>query len=251
MTNDIQPNTTSSFGARLQAAREAQGLERRDAAAQLRLSEKVIAMMEKDRYAPDLPPTFIRGYLRAYSKILQIPEEDVNKAIELLNPKPVEENVAPQPAAGTQSLMESVTSGNYYMQFFTVVIVLTMVGLVGTWWHSHNATPSTLTAETQLALPDTASATVNTNASTTTTLASATPIQSPDNTAQNKAAQANNMAATAASAQTSEPSKQNPSSTKSAVSNTPANTTPSKHHRNQTDDDADDNGNDNDGNNND
>src|SRR3990167_8776134 len=105
MTNDTQQAYSSEqkfapFGARLQSTREAQGLERRDAAAQLRLSEKIIAMMEKDRYAPDLPPMFIRGYLRAYSKLLQIPENEVSKAIEPIQPKPIpEELTQPQPIA--------------------------------------------------------------------------------------------------------------------------------------------------------
>lgn len=156
MTNDM-PQTTlneqkfAPFGARLQSAREAQGLERRDAAAQLRLSEKIIVMMEKDRYAPDLPPMFIRGYLRAYSKLLQIPDEEVSKAIEPIQPKPMTEEFV----ASTQPIEAPVTSGSYYMQFFTIVIVLTMVGLVGTWWHSHTAAPVVAMSETQIPLPDT------------------------------------------------------------------------------------------------
>lgn len=169
MTNDTQQNNVNEqkfppFGARLQSAREAQGLERRDAAAQLRLSEKVIVMMEKDRYAPDLPPMFIRGYLRAYSKLLQIPEDEVLKAIEPIQPKPVTEEII-SPAA--HPIETPVTSGNYYMRFFTIVIVLTMVGLVGTWWHSHNSTTTVAMTETQLQLPDTASSTMSTSTAPT------------------------------------------------------------------------------------
>jgi cytoskeleton protein RodZ len=139
MTNDIQPSSSTEhkpvpFGSRLQTARESLGLERRDAAAQLRLNEKVIIMMEKDRYPADLPVTFIRGYIRAYGKLLQIPEYEIKKAIEPIKPKPATQSIllTPQP-------LEPITSSNYFMQFFTYLIVITLIGLVGMWWYSHSS----------------------------------------------------------------------------------------------------------------
>ena len=44
----------------------------------------------------------------------------------------------------------TVTSGNYFMQLFTYLIVLTMVGLVGTWWYRHTPSHSQTIAENQL-----------------------------------------------------------------------------------------------------
>jgi cytoskeleton protein RodZ len=148
-----QPNTadqvspTVTFGIRLKAAREAQGLELRDVAAQLRLHEKIIIMMEKDRYPADLPVTFIRGYLRAYSKLLQIPECEVKEAIEPIKPKPMlqDANLVMKP----KTTEPVVTSSNYFMQFFTLLIVLTLAGLVATWWYNHN-TALTTTVENPL-----------------------------------------------------------------------------------------------------
>lgn len=143
MNNETQSSNTAEtkpapFGARLKTAREALGLERKDAAAQLRLNEKIIIMMEKGRYSADLPVTFIRGYLRAYGKLLEIPEHEINQSIELINPKPAAGYILPPTLS--QSHM---TSGNYFMQFFTSVIVLTLVGLVGMWWYSHSTVPNT------------------------------------------------------------------------------------------------------------
>lgn len=137
------------FGARLQTAREALGLESKDAAAQLRLNERVILMMETDCYSSDIPPTFMRGYIRAYGKLLQIPDHEIKLAIEPIKP-PTE----PVPAPSLQTT-PPVTSGNYFMQIFTYLIIFTLVGLVGTWWYTHSKSPAfaTSTSENQVALP--------------------------------------------------------------------------------------------------
>lgn len=154
MTNEMQATTESpsiAFGARLQTAREALGLGTKDAAARLRLNEKVILMMEKERYADDLPITFIRGYIRAYGKLLQIPDHEVKKALEPITAKPtsMETEIAKKTIKPTQP----VTSDNYSMRISTYFIVLTMFGLVGAWWYSHSTskdTTTTIMAESQL-----------------------------------------------------------------------------------------------------
>lgn len=120
------------FGLRLKSAREALGLERKDAAQKLRLSEKIILMMEKDRYPIDLPVTFIRGYLRAYGKLLQIPEYEVKKAIE-----PIKQKAHQSAHAPVIKNLEPVAN-HYFMHIFTLIIVITMVALVGMWWYSHS-----------------------------------------------------------------------------------------------------------------
>jgi cytoskeleton protein RodZ len=132
MTTDMQSNQSTeqkqvSLGARLQAAREALSLDRKDAAAQLRLNEKIIIMIEKDRYATDIPVTFIRGYIRSYGKLLKIPDHEIKKAIDLVKPKAV--------SAATAKSTTPVTSGNYFMQLFTLLLIVTIAGLAGAWWY--------------------------------------------------------------------------------------------------------------------
>lgn len=138
MSIDIQKFTTDvtsiPFGMRLKSAREARGLESKDIAAQLRLSEKIISMIEKENYPSDLPVTFIRGYIRAYARLMEISEAEITKALEPIKPPTtfeVEEHelIEPQP----------VTSGNYFMQFFTYLILLTIASLVGIWWYSQSS----------------------------------------------------------------------------------------------------------------
>ena len=120
-------------------------LETRDIAAQLRLNEKFILMMEKNSYSSDLPPTFIRGYLRSYAKFVQISELEVKKALEPLQPKtPVQ--------IDTPATVPSIwlTGSQYFMQVSTYLIITTLVALVGTWWYKHSHAPEISSSEHQL-----------------------------------------------------------------------------------------------------
>lgn len=130
----IQTDAKSpSFSSRLQAAREAQGLERKDAAKQLRLNEKIIIMMEKDKYSPDLPITFIRGYLRAYGKLLQIPEQEIKKALDSIKHIPATASLSPL-LTSSQALHQP----NHFMQWFTYLVVLSLLALVTMWWYTNS-----------------------------------------------------------------------------------------------------------------
>jgi cytoskeleton protein RodZ len=146
MIVDEQPTSQkpSAFGTRLKVAREALGLDRKEAAAQIRLQENMIAILENENYPQDLPITFLRGYIRLYAKFLQIPENEVKQALELIQPKPVINETASLPAA-------PLTSSNYFMQTLTYLVMVTIISLVGIWWYTHsnsepvvaeNATPS-------------------------------------------------------------------------------------------------------------
>jgi cytoskeleton protein RodZ len=77
---------THPFGIRLKSAREAIGMDRKDAALQLRLHEKMIVMIESGEYKTDIPMTFIRGYIRSYCKLLGIPEGEIHEAMESMQP---------------------------------------------------------------------------------------------------------------------------------------------------------------------
>lgn len=148
MTMNTQQSETShmSLGAKLQSAREAIGMDRKDAAAQLRLGENVIDMIERNEFPDSMPPIFIRGYTRAYAKLLHLSDEVILAGLEPLKPRKVnhEANLA-MPV--TQ--MEPRRKGGGAMKGITTAIVLTMMWLVGSWWHSHSSptTVETLVAD--------------------------------------------------------------------------------------------------------
>src|SRR3990167_711881 len=128
MIHETPSTTTLPLGARLKLARETLGLESKDAASQLRLNEKYIQMMEKEDYPDDLPATFIRGYLRSYGRLLQIPTQEIEQAIEEF--KPALSNYPPTTAPTIKSYTP-ITNDNHLMRFFTYMIALTFIELVG------------------------------------------------------------------------------------------------------------------------
>lgn len=135
-----------SFAMRLKAAREALGLSKKDTGAQLRLNEDVINMMEKDDYPDNLPTTFIRGYLRAYAKLLQIPDQELKTALE---------SIKARPAAVVVPLMNKPLENEKDLApIFTFLILALLIGLIISWWYRHNAPPSLAANERVLQIED-------------------------------------------------------------------------------------------------
>lgn len=130
----IEPSTT--IGLRLKMTREARGLKRNDIADQLKLNEKFIIMIEDEKYPPDLPLTFVRGYIRSYAKLLAIPDAEVIKGLEPI--KPIETAPVVEPIVRE---MTPVTSDNYYMKILSGLLALTMAALVSIWWFNHSKEP--------------------------------------------------------------------------------------------------------------
>jgi len=128
-------NNISSFGIYLKETREAKGLARKDVAAQLRLQERIIATLEEEPSENALPTVFLRGYLRSYGRLLNIPETEIQKATASLRVKdtPIENMVTKE--------TNPITSMHYSMQTVTYLIIFTLLGLAGIWWYTHDNTP--------------------------------------------------------------------------------------------------------------
>lgn len=115
-------------------------------------------MLESGDLDPGLPLTFVRGYIRNYSKLLSIPDNEVKLALEALQPKPVTEETAPTPmqisgpAATTDSSMP-VSFGNFFMQLFTYLLAITVIGLVGIWWHTQKTNEPNTAVQEQTVTP--------------------------------------------------------------------------------------------------
>jgi len=145
MPTHIDLNKHTPFGFRLKSAREALGIDRKEAATQLRLHESIIIMIESGEFQTDLPLTFIRGYIRNYCKLLDIPEQEIKNALITLQPKPeVEETPSAIIHSATNSNLLSsgdlavpVGLGNFFKQLFSYLIAITIIGLMAIWWHSH------------------------------------------------------------------------------------------------------------------
>jgi cytoskeleton protein RodZ len=77
--------TALSAGQLLRQAREQRKLSAADVALQLNLRVNLVQQIEADQLDSTMLPTFVRGYLRAYARLVKLPEKQVLTAFELQN----------------------------------------------------------------------------------------------------------------------------------------------------------------------
>ena len=70
-------SSPGSLGTMLRDAREARGLSEREAADTMNLSAHFLEALEKEQFDKLPAPAFVRGYLRSYSRMLGLSEEEV------------------------------------------------------------------------------------------------------------------------------------------------------------------------------
>lgn len=146
MTNSTQlscgtESTPIPLGAKLQSARETMRLDRKDAAAQLRLNESIIDMIETNSFPESMPPIFVRGYTRAYGRLLQIPEDIIQAGLEPIKPNPP--TLAPQAPptdlpAKPSAASVMLNSSNNLMKIVSAGVAITLLSLVIAWWIGHS-----------------------------------------------------------------------------------------------------------------
>ena len=160
-TAGINMHTYTSFGIRLKAARETMGMDIKEAASQLRLPERTILALETGEYDSNLPLMFIRGYIRNYSKLMNIPENEVKDALLLLQPQPAVIETEAKPVTDdhqsihhrliTKTFFASNRINDVFITLSKYLIPFIVILLAAIWWHSHkNTTTSTITP---IALP--------------------------------------------------------------------------------------------------
>jgi cytoskeleton protein RodZ len=141
ITTDRKPaidnSTKNSWGKRFQAAREAMNLSEKDAAARLHLKPHIITIIESERFAEGPPVIFMRGYIRSYGRMLNLPEKDLTQALAQLDFSTVA-TAAPAPS---QFRMRENTNNSSSI-WSTAFVALVLTALVGVWWwnsHVRNA----------------------------------------------------------------------------------------------------------------
>lgn len=117
-------------GQLLRQARENAGLTQETVADRLCLKLTTVRDIEADSVSPNIAPTFLRGYMRSYAKLVGLPDSEI---LGLIN----------QQAPAKQIKM--VTTQNYslgkrhkkregWLMKITWVILIALIALVGVWW---------------------------------------------------------------------------------------------------------------------
>ncbi|EPF5870138.1 cytoskeleton protein RodZ [Morganella morganii] len=124
-----QDNFQLTLGQLLTQRREQLQLSRETVADRLCLKLTTVREIEEDALK-EASPTFIRGYIRAYARLLQIPEPEI---------MPYLDKIAPAQMTKVQP-MKSVTLGRQrkkregWLMKFTWLVLLVVLALVGVWW---------------------------------------------------------------------------------------------------------------------
>ncbi|MGH8564152.1 MAG: helix-turn-helix domain-containing protein [Gammaproteobacteria bacterium] len=111
----------SSLGARLLQAREARGIPIEGIAQRIRVPAAVLRAIEEDRLQ-GLAPIYVRGYVRAYARIVGLDEDSVLAAL------PSAETPVVVTARSGRLMRQNMTSGGG-LKIATLAVVVVLVGL--------------------------------------------------------------------------------------------------------------------------
>lgn len=126
------PLERASPGKLLKQARESRRLSAEDVARDLRLAPARVEALEADDYRNMPAPTFVRGYLRSYARLVRLSEEEVLAAYdEAQKPRVAPIAEAPKPAP---SVPRQARSGDRPVRVVTYLLVALLVVLVFSWW---------------------------------------------------------------------------------------------------------------------
>ena len=115
-------------GDRLQAARVEQGLSIEDVANRMHLSVNVLESIEENNFDDITAPIFVKGYLRAYARIVSLSENDmIQQYIEFYSDED-------PPINSTSSTSPEISSDDARVKWTTYIVILALCGLLAAWW---------------------------------------------------------------------------------------------------------------------
>ena len=134
----------------LKDARERKNLSQREVADSLRLRLQIIELLEKDEYDSFSTPTFIKGYLRSYAKLLGVNEQEMFAAYRKLGIK--------EPDTSTmQSFSRRVKheENDNRLMLITYAVIIVVIGLVIWWWQDSDLSFNDISDDVQEAVTET------------------------------------------------------------------------------------------------
>ncbi|MBE0366333.1 RodZ domain-containing protein [Pseudoalteromonas aurantia] len=145
-----QQDVPPTLGYTLQVAREAAGFSIEEIAERLKLSPQQINQLERDDYDKLGPLTFIRGYLKSYCAILQLPAKETMGLF-----KSPEKQAVSKKMQSFSRRTEKEASDNRLMIISYVILIVTLGASGLWWWQSTDATSQLDIKNTEPALENT------------------------------------------------------------------------------------------------
>ncbi|MDT9587545.1 MAG: helix-turn-helix domain-containing protein [Candidatus Arsenophonus melophagi] len=128
--------TEITVGKHLLQEREKLGLSREMVAEQLCLKVSTVREIEDDSKTNTIDPTFLRGYIRSYAKLVKIPEKDI---LELLdkNFSELDKSAVISPMR-SYSLCNTRKKQEDWLMKFTWIIIMICIAMIGIgWWQGY------------------------------------------------------------------------------------------------------------------
>ena len=164
---------TTGPGQRLRVAREARQLTRDAVAVQLRVEPKVIDALEHDDYAQLPAAVFVRGYLRAYSRLVGLVAEPLIEAFDKRTAH------TPPPLVLPTAIGPDIESRRGYARGIVIALALLSLLLFYQWWRLEgSAPPADKVPQASLAQPSQPIQTVSEPPASVPTPAPGVPLES-------------------------------------------------------------------------
>lgn len=134
-SNDA-PSDVTSYGDYLRRSREALGFSIDEVAIELHLARDVVMHMEQETLASLPAPIFVRGYLRAYAKLVQA---DPDQVIHAFNRVCAPDDNKKLNLGKHIVIKEMKGGGEKPMRWVSYIIFIGLIVLLLMWWHGHNS----------------------------------------------------------------------------------------------------------------
>lgn len=126
---DNKPGSTGiGPGERLQAARIQQGLSLQDVASRMHLSGKILEAIEENNFEEITAPIFVKGYLRAYARIVSLDEDEM-----ILQYRDFFSEEDP-PISSTSNILPELSVADARIKWTTYLVIFVIGVLLAAWW---------------------------------------------------------------------------------------------------------------------
>lgn len=154
--NETRPSGIGP-GDRLQAARIQQGLSIEDVANRMHLSDSILVAIEENEFDEITAPIFVKGYLRAYARIVSLDEDDmIQQYLDFYSDED-------PPISSTSNMAPEISSSDARMKWTTYLVIIGLGALLAVWWWNQERIkddPISLETQNPQVQPDSGSAMV-------------------------------------------------------------------------------------------
>lgn len=184
-TTDAPATTALTAGQLLRQAREQRNMSDADVALQLNLRLALVQQIEADQLDSSILITFVRGYLRAYARLVKLPEQQVLQAFEQQNAGNAEHSKPMQTFSNRTG--HQATENRFMWLTYAIGFILVLM-LVLWWWQTTrpgaddpSQPPAAAATTDSLLATDNSSNNINSSDSSENSDSSDTAVITPDN----------------------------------------------------------------------